>query len=154
MTAVKLALPIQLRKAGNRRVYYTALPHGYPVPRINTKDICIYRYYIYRYARLYITRYDTVWIHLQYCIALEARKQNGSHHVLTRFSSRLASVVLSSFFCLADRKCHFCSRRPIAKVVFSASPGKKIVYAPREQIKNASDHMFVTLGFGSGDNYM
>ena len=40
------------------------------------------------------------------------------------------------FFCLAGRKCHFCSRRPIAKVVFSASPGKKIVYAPREQIKN------------------
>ena len=29
---------------------------------------------------------------------------------------------------------------------------KKIVYAPWEQIKNASDRMFVTFDFGSGDN--
>ena len=40
----------------------------------------------------------------------------------------------------------------IANVVFSASLGKKIVYAPWEQMKNASDRMFVTLAFGLGDN--
>ena len=43
---------------------------------------------------------------------------------------------------IVGRKYHFCCRRPIAKVVLSASPGKKIVYAPREQIKNASVRMF------------
>ena len=71
-----------------------------------------------------------------------------------RFSSDSCRYQLLSaliFFCLAGLK-YFCSRRPIAKVVFSASPGKKIVYAPREKIKNASDRMFVTLAFGSGDN--
>ena len=36
-------------------------------------------------------------------------------------------------FCLAGRKNHFRSRRPIAKVVFSASLGKKNVYATRGQ---------------------
>ena len=46
---------------------------------------------------------------------------------------------------------HFRNRRPIANV-FSVSPGKKIVYAPWEQIKNASDRMFVTFAFGSDDN--
>ena len=37
----------------------------------------------------------------------------------------------------------------IAKIVFSASLDKKIVYAPREKVKNASDLMFVTLAFDS-----
>ena len=52
-----------------------------------------------------------------------------------------------NLFCLAGQY-HFRSQRPIANVVFTASPGKKMVYAPREQMKNASDRMFVTMAFG------
>ena len=40
-----------------------------------------------------------------------------------------APLVHNVLFCLAGRKYHLRSQRPIAKVIFSASPGKKIVYA-------------------------
>ena len=72
-------------------------------------------------------------------------------------SKRRKAIIghLKYIFCLGGWKYHFRSRRPIANVVFSASLGKKkIVYVPWDQIKNASNRMFVTPTFGSITIYM
>ena len=47
----------------------------------------------------------------------------------------LFNIILENLFIfrLAGQKYHFSFRRPISKVVFSASGGKKIVYVPRKK---------------------
>lgn len=47
---------------------------------------------------------------------------------------------------------NFCGPYRENKVFISCPEGKKKVYAARQETKNASDRMFITLAFASDDN--
>ena len=83
--------------------------------------------------------------------------QKTMKHQSSLFASIVRKTSRELHFCLASQKYHFRSRRPITKVVFSASLGKKTVYAPsalercapcKEQNKIVSNRTFVNCRLG------